>query len=182
MCRTEREAENALAALTAILGELGLELKHAKTRIVQLREGERGLTSSASITATCTGTPHDPSTSPFLVRWPSRQAMQHAHQRVREITARERLLLPVEDVVEDLNRSLGGWAGYFRYGNSAQSFDKITLHAINRLAIFVGNRHGRKRRFGWWAVARQSPDHLGLIDLNGTIVPPRASRPRQRAR
>ena len=68
----------------------------------------------------------------FLVRWPSRQAMQHAHQRVREITARERLLLPVEDIVEDLNRFLGGWAGYFRYGNSAQFFDKITLHAINR--------------------------------------------------
>jgi RNA-directed DNA polymerase len=42
MCRTEREAENALQALAAILGELGLELKHAKTRIVHLREGGEG--------------------------------------------------------------------------------------------------------------------------------------------
>ena len=78
--------------------------------------------------------------------------------------------------------SCGGWAGYFRYGNSAQSFDKITLHALNRLSIFVANRHQRDRRFGWWVVARQSPDRLGLIDLNGTIVPPRAHRPRHRAR
>jgi hypothetical protein len=31
MCRTEREAKNALDALTVILGELGLELKRAKT-------------------------------------------------------------------------------------------------------------------------------------------------------
>ncbi len=46
--------------------------------------------------------------------------MQHARQRVREITARERLLLPVEDIVQDLNRFLAGWAGYFRYGNSAR--------------------------------------------------------------
>ena len=31
MCRTERAATNALDALTVILGELGLELKRAKT-------------------------------------------------------------------------------------------------------------------------------------------------------
>ncbi len=37
LCRSKREAEDALRALTAILAELGLELKQAKTRIVQLR-------------------------------------------------------------------------------------------------------------------------------------------------
>jgi RNA-directed DNA polymerase len=108
--------------------------------------------------------------------------MQHARDRVREITARERLALPVEDVVQELNRFLRGWAGYFRYGSSAQCFDKISLYAINRLAIFVANRHERERRWGWWIVARQSPDHLGLIDLNGIIVPPRAFQPRHRDR
>ena len=35
---------------------------------------------------------------------------------------------PVEEIVRELNRFLRGWAGYFRYGNSAQFFDKITLH------------------------------------------------------
>jgi len=34
--------------------------------------------------------------------------MQHARGRVREITARERLAPPVEDVVRDLNRFLRG--------------------------------------------------------------------------
>ena len=57
-----------------------------------------------------------------------------------------RLRLPVEEIVQDLNRFLGGWAGYFRYGNSAQFFDKITLHAVNRLSIFIANRHQRDRR------------------------------------
>ena len=33
-------------------------------------------------------------------------------------------------IVQDLNRFLRGWAGYFRYGNSARHFDKITLHAL----------------------------------------------------
>jgi RNA-directed DNA polymerase len=85
-------------------------------------------------------------------------------------------------IVQDLNRFLGGWSGYFGYGNSAQFFDKIQLKAVNRLSIFVANHHQRNRRFGWWAVACRSPNYLGLIDLNGTIVPPRPFQPRHRAR
>ena len=37
-----------------------------------------------------------------------------------------RPLLSVEDVVQDVNRFLRGWAGYFRYGNSADAFDEVT--------------------------------------------------------
>jgi group II intron reverse transcriptase/maturase len=182
MCQTEQQAVSALAALTTILGELGLELKHAKTRITHLREGGEGFDFLGFHHRYVRGNTPRSRHLTFLVRWPSRQAMQHARQRIREITARERLLLPVEEVVQDLNRFLAGWAGYFRYGNSAQFFDKITLHAVNRLAICVANHHQRDRRFGWWVVARQSPNRLGLIDLNGIIVPPRANRPRHRER
>ena len=182
MCRTERDAESVLRVIAEILAELGLEPKQAKTRIVHLREGGEGFDFLGFHHRYVRGNTPRSRHLTFLVRWPSRQAMQHARQRIREITARERLLLPVEDIVEDLNRFLGGWAGYFRYGNSAQSFDKITLHAVNRLSIFVANRHQRDRRWGWWVVARQSPDHLGLIALNGIIVPPRAHQPRHRGR
>src|SRR5450432_1595195 len=42
MCRTREEAERALGALREILAELGLTLKDAKTRIVELREGGEG--------------------------------------------------------------------------------------------------------------------------------------------
>jgi RNA-directed DNA polymerase len=182
MCRTEQEAKGALAALAMILGELGLELKQAKTRIVHLREGGEGFDFLGFHHRYVRGNTARSRHLTFLVRWPSRQAMQHARRRIREITARERLPLPVEAIVQDLNRFLAGWAGYFRYGNSAQFFDKIQLHAVNRLSIYVANRHQRNRRFGWWAVARQSPNHLGLIDLNGIIVPPRAFKPRHRVR
>ena len=43
LCKTKREAENALVALTAILADLGLGLKAAKTRIVHLQEGGEGV-------------------------------------------------------------------------------------------------------------------------------------------
>ena len=108
--------------------------------------------------------------------------MARARDRIRDITDRRRLRDPVEDVVQELNSYLRGWAGYFRYGNSAQFFDKISLYTVNRLSIFIANRHSRDRRFGWWVVARQAPNRLGLIDLNGIVIPPRPHRPRHRDR
>jgi RNA-directed DNA polymerase len=43
LCRSQREAECALAEATRILAGLGLEPKAAKTRIVHLAEGGEGL-------------------------------------------------------------------------------------------------------------------------------------------
>src|SRR5213595_3951906 len=95
MCRSREEAERALRALRAILGELGLTLKDAKTRIVELREGGEGLDFLGFHHRWVRGNTPASKHLTFLARWPSRQAMQHARNRVREITDRRRLLVPV---------------------------------------------------------------------------------------
>jgi RNA-directed DNA polymerase len=177
LCHSRQEAERALAALSAILAELGLELKQAKTRIVHLEESGEGLDFLGFHHRWVRGNTTRSRHLCFLARWPSRQAMQHARDRTREITDRRRLLVPVDDVVQDVNRFLRGWSGYFRYGNSARQFNTINLYALNRLSRFVAKRHKRSWRYGWKAVAYQSPDRLGLINLNGTIVAPRPNRP-----
>jgi group II intron reverse transcriptase/maturase len=176
MCRTREEAERALAALRAILSELGLTLKDAKTRIVELREGGEGLDFLGFHHRWVRGSTPRSRHLCFLARWPSRQAMAHARERVHELTDRRRLQLPVEQVVGDVNRFLRGWAGYFRYGNSAQAFDKITYHALVRVGCFSASRHKRRGRYGWWTI-NHSPDRMGLINLTGTIVAPRPSKP-----
>jgi RNA-directed DNA polymerase len=177
MCHSRREAEKALQALTAILAELGLEPKHAKTRIVHLAEGGEGLDFLGFHHRWVRGNTPRSRHLRFLARWPSRQATQHARDRIREITDRRRLRVSVDDVVQDVNRFLRGWSGYFRYGNSARQFNKINHYALDRLARFVAKRHKRSRGYGWKAVAYQSPNRLGLINLNGTIVAPRPNRP-----
>jgi group II intron reverse transcriptase/maturase len=111
LCKGQAEAECALAALRAVLAELGLELKQAKTLIVHLREGGEGLDFLGFHHRWVRA--HGPRVRhvTFLARWPSRAAMQHARDRVRELTAHERLLLPVEQVVrgaEPLPARLGG--------------------------------------------------------------------------
>ncbi|WP_239375084.1 group II intron maturase-specific domain-containing protein [Frankia sp. Cj5] len=178
MCESRQQAERALARITAILAELGLEPKAAKTRIVHLTEGgegvdflgfhhrlvrARGRTGAKRVI--------------FLARWPSRKAAQHARDRIRELTARSRLLVPVDIVVREVNAFLRGWAGYFRYGNSARMFDKMQTYALHRLAIFVAHRHKRSRAWGWRVVAYASPDHFGLLNLDGTVRAPRPNRP-----
>jgi RNA-directed DNA polymerase len=61
----------------------------------------------------------------FLARWPSDRAMARARDRITELTIRSRLRLLVEEVVDDLNRFLRGWANYFRYGHFTVRFDKL---------------------------------------------------------
>jgi RNA-directed DNA polymerase len=175
MCRTRAEAEAALASLRQILGELGLQLKDAKTRIVHLKEGGEGVDFLGfhHQWVRATRARH----VQFLARWPSRRAMQHARDRVGEIRARERLLLPIEEIVQDLNRYPRGWSGYFRYGNSARQFNLIQAHAHSRLALFVAKRHQRSRGYGWRVVTYVSPNRMGLISLSGTVVAPRPHRP-----
>jgi len=175
MCRTRGEAERALVALREILAELGLTLKDAKTRIVELREGGEGLDFLGFHHRWVRGDTPASKHLCFLARWPSRQAMRRARERVHELTDRGRLREPVEEVVQDVNSFLRGWAGYYRYGNSAVAFDKITFHAFVRLAHFIAKRHKRSARYGWWAV-HQSPDRMGLISLGGTVVAPRPNR------
>jgi group II intron reverse transcriptase/maturase len=178
MCRSREQAEAALARLRVLLAELGLEPKEAKTRIVHLQVGEPGFDFLGfhHRLVRAQGRRGSGKGVVFLARWPTRKAMQHARDRIRELTARRRLLLSVKWIVEDINRFLRGWAAYFRYGNSARHFDKIMGYARMRVAGVIAKRHRRSRGFGWMVITYLSPDYVGLINLDGTVVAPRPFR------
>jgi RNA-directed DNA polymerase len=178
MCWSRSQAEQALQRLRDLLADLGLEPKAAKTRIVHLQEGgegfdflgfhhrlvrSRGLGGKPRVT--------------FLARWPSDRAMQHARDRIRDLTGRRRLGLWPELIAEDISMFLRGWAAYFKYGHSAQRLSKIRQFARMRLALFVSKKHRRSRSFGWRVLVALSPDEFGLISLYGITVAPRAGKP-----
>ena len=175
MCKSREQAEAALARLRALLAELGLEPKEAKTRIVHLEVGGAGFDFLGfhHRLVRVTGRRNHRRPVTFLARWPADRAMKHARDQIRELTRRSRLLLRVEVIVEEVNRFLRGWAAYFRYGNSAVRFEKIMHHAWTRITLVIAKRHKRSRAYGWSVLAYQSPDHCGLISLSGTVVAPR---------
>ncbi|WP_220449687.1 reverse transcriptase domain-containing protein [Nonomuraea longispora] len=177
MCWSRSQAERALARLTALLAELGLKPKAAKTRIVHLEVGGEGL-DFLGFHHRLVRSPGRDGKRPvtFLARWPADRAMQHARDRIRQLTLRSRLLLHPEVIVEDINRFLRGWAAYFRFGNSSRHFNKIRSYVRMRMALVLRKRHRRSRGFGWSVVAFQSPDQLGLVTLSGIVVAPRPLR------
>jgi group II intron reverse transcriptase/maturase len=178
MCQTREQAEAALERLTGLLAGLGLEPKAAKTRIVHLEEGGEGFDFLGFHHRLVRGRTPKSAHLTFLARWPSRKAIQHARDRIREITARQRLLVPAEVIVTELNLFLRGWAGYFRYGNSARALGQIRNHAFLRLALWLSKKGNRRRAWGWGIKqVLLSPDHLGLIILDRTVIPPRPFRP-----
>ena len=143
LCRTQAQAEAALAELRALLADLGLELAEAKTRLVCLNEDGEGF-DFLGFHHRMVESYRKPGRR-FLARLPSARAMQAARQRIREITDRRWLLRPPEEIVADLNRFLIGWGGYFRHGNSSRCFDKIDNYAFDRVARFLGKKHKARR-------------------------------------
>jgi RNA-directed DNA polymerase len=177
MCESREQAEAALARLTVLLADLGLEPKAAKTRIVHLVEGGPGLDFLGFHHRLVRGRTPRSKHLTFLARWPARRAVQHARDRIRVITGRPRLLLPPGQIVRELNWFLRGWAGYFRYGNSALMLGQIRNYALERLAIWLSKRGSQRRAWGWGMTQiLLSPTHLGLVRLDGTVIPPRPFR------
>lgn len=166
LCPTKERAERALAELTRILAEMGLELGEAKTRLVDMRGGDEGFdflgfhhrwVESFSRKGWC-----------FCARWPSRRAEQAARNRIRQHTARSLLSLEVDEVVEHLNRFLAGWGNYFRHGNSTTVFHSLDRFVQDRMARWLTNKHGRRGLgLGYAILARHG--RLGLKDLVGSI-------------
>jgi Group II intron, maturase-specific domain len=72
--------------------------------------------------------------------------------------------VPVEDIIKELNGFLRGWAGYFRYGNSARVLGQIRNYALRRVALLLSKKGKRRRSWDWgMRQVLASPSHLGLI-------------------
>ena len=95
--------------------------------------------------------------------------MNAIRARIRQITSAARVGRSVEAVAADLSRTLRGWGGYFRHGNSARQFLAIDGYAHERMAIFTSAKHNRPGRnwvtrypYAWYR-------RLGVHRLSGTI-------------
>ena len=123
------QAEAALASVGACWLNSVCSRRRPRPGLCTCRMLARGLTSSASTTDGCwfAGLARS---AWHRYSWPAGplargQGDAARWDRIRHLTARPRLLLSVDTVVEDLNRFLRGWAGYFRYGHSTTRLGKI---------------------------------------------------------
>ena len=166
-CPTKERAEAALAALADSLDALGLTLSRSKTRIVCVADGTEGF-DFLGFHHQMVPTRRDPHRR-YLACWPSDKKMAQARSRIKELTGRNRRHVPTHKMVADLNDYLRGWRQYYRFGNSTRRFALLDTYVVERMALLLSKRHGRRGRGHGLKLIIGSGNNLGLERLVGTV-------------
>jgi RNA-directed DNA polymerase len=82
----------------------------------------------------------------YLNVFPSKRSLGRFRDRVRELTASNRGLVPVDDLVRDVSRYLAGWGRYFAYGYPRRVFNRADSFALERLVRHLQRRSQRPFR------------------------------------
>ena len=175
LCRTQVQAEQALAKVREILGRLRLQLHPTQTRWVELGLGKDGFEFLGCYLRIVRS--HFKGRN-YLFRWPSPRAMKALRAKVHGLTERRRWagMKDIREVIRVLNPVLRGWGGYFRTGNASEKFNHIDRYVHQRLLRLLAQRGGDRRwkpggrpfRTTDWPHTRFVTDH-GLYRLLGTI-------------
>ena len=180
VCKTKQQCEDAERDVRKYLVRLGLELHPEKTKRVVLYDGEQGFDFlGCHFRKRLSGVilEREGKRKYFLLRQPSRRAMQRIRQKVRERTLRGRCHADLREVTTDLNPILRGWGAYFATGNAARSFNQIDSYVYERLRGLRVQRAGRALVPG--AVEKWDRDYfwsLGLHRLRGTVKYPETTQ------
>ena len=82
----------------------------------------------------------------YLNVLPSTKSQARAREKLRELTGPHRNFVPVLDLIQDVNRFLGGWGNYFRHGYPAATFYKLNGFVVSRLTRHLKRRSQRPLR------------------------------------
>ncbi len=164
MVSGERHHAEALREeVTAVLAPLGLRLAPEKTRVVHIDEGfdflghhirrmrKRGTQKHCVYTR------------------PSRKAIQAIKDKVAAKTYRSTRHMGLDELITSLNRSLAGWANYFRYGVSKAIFGAVDHHAWGRLMRWIRAKYAGKHRLGMPELRRRVCDQGWRFACNGVV-------------
>jgi RNA-directed DNA polymerase len=105
----------------------------------------------------------------YLNVLPSKRSLARFRDRVRELTASCRGLVPVDDLIRDVTRYLAGWGCYFAYGYPRRVFNRADSFVIQRL---IGHLQRRSQRPFRPPDGKPFPAHLqssGLQLLEPTL-------------
>jgi RNA-directed DNA polymerase len=126
-----QRAEALREQVAEVLAPLGLRLSDEKTRVVHIDDGfdflghhirrqrKRGTNKR------------------YVYTRPSKKAVQAIKDRVSERTYRNTQNQSLDQLLTGLNRTLRGWAFYFRHGAAKRTFNAVDHHAWHRVAIWL---------------------------------------------
>jgi group II intron reverse transcriptase/maturase len=144
LCR-KNKSDKAMTVLRQVLERLKLTLNETKTKIVNAFNGKFDFLGFSIWMGKGRKTrnyyPHVQ---------PSKKSVQTIKDRVTNLTRRERTIMPLDWIVNEVNATVRGWAGYFHYRNCSKALGQVRNHVEQRLITHLRKRHKvRDRKAGY---------------------------------
>ncbi len=161
ICCKRDTSSKAYQAMRQIVSRIGLQVNEEKTQVVKLDRRERfdflGYTIGALV---------NKSGEFYLGTSPSKKALKKVMGKIHDETSRQWLLSTAEKRVEEINRILRGWCGYFNQGPVIASYKILRKYTEKRLRRWLVDKSKRRGTTGY----RQYPDEylyneLGLYKI-----------------
>jgi RNA-directed DNA polymerase len=134
-----RHAEALREEAAAVLAPVGLRLAGEKTRVVHIDEGFDFLG------FTIRRMRKRGTSKRYVYTTPSRKAVQAIKDKVSAMTYRSTRNLSPEMLITSINRTLAGWANYYRHGVSSKAFHAVDYHAWGRIMRWLRHKYKRRR-------------------------------------
>jgi len=145
--RSHAEALRAEAA--AVLEPLGLRLAEEKTRVVHIDEGFDFLGFTIRRMRKRGTSKH------YVYTVPSRRAIQAVKDKVAVKTYRATQNQDLAALLQNVNRTLAGWANYFRHGVSKAAFSAVDSYTWGRIMRWLRRKHKGRTRLGMTELRRR---------------------------
>ena len=161
LCRSGT-SDAALAAMRALMERLKLTVNEEKTRTCHARQAHfdfLGYTFGRYYSHRTGGA--------YLGLRPSKKSIRRLTERVRQLTDPRFGWQETTAVVQDLNRTLVGWANYFSIGTTSSAYRAVEAYYVMRFRRWLLKKH-KSRRNGMLAYSYEYLfETLGLVRLSG---------------
>jgi hypothetical protein len=127
ICCPRGKGDQAMAKMDELMNRLGLEVNQEKTRLVRIPGGR------FDFLGYTIGVFYGRCGHPYFGTAISNKAISEATRKIHDETSTRWLLDPPEKRVEEVNRILRGWSGYFDQGPIFQPYPKLARYTERRM-------------------------------------------------